>query len=54
MPLYVDDEIIRARFTNMDVVYGLRFIKAVASTGAVTPAVAQKLIRCYLRRTGVH
>lgn len=49
MPLYVDDEIIRARFTNMEVVYGLRFIKAVASAGAVTPAVAQKLIRCYLR-----
>ncbi|MEO2219642.1 hypothetical protein ABGV49_21525 [Chromobacterium vaccinii] len=49
MPLYVDDEVIRARFTNMDVVYGLRFIRAVASAGAVTPAIAQKLIRCYLR-----
>ncbi len=29
--------------------YGLRFIKAVASAGAVTPALALRLIRCYLR-----
>ncbi|MCG9054155.1 hypothetical protein LH447_13855 [Laribacter hongkongensis] len=49
MPLYVDDEVFLARFTNMAVVYGLRFIKAAASASAVTPALAQQLIRCYLR-----
>lgn len=49
MPLYVDDEVILARFTNVEVVHALLSIKAAASASAVTPALAQKLIHRYLR-----
>ncbi len=49
MPLYIDDEGIRARFTNLNVVYALQAIKVTASITSVTPAVAVRLIRRYLR-----
>jgi len=49
MPIYVDDELILTRFTNVEVIHALLSIKAVASADAVTPALAQKLIRYYLR-----
>lgn len=49
MPLYVDDEVISARFTNMEVVRALRSIKAATAAVPVTPALAQKLVHCHLR-----
>lgn len=49
MPLYVADEDIFALFTNVGVVYGLLSVKATVSERAVTPALALRLIRCYLQ-----
>ncbi|SFN66224.1 hypothetical protein SAMN05660284_02000 [Formivibrio citricus] len=49
MPLYIDDEDIFAKFTNTDVIVGLLSIKIIASSVAITPALAQQLIRRYLR-----
>ncbi len=49
MPLYVDDEAILAAFKNIDIVFALLSIKADASVGAITPALAQKLIHRHLR-----
>lgn len=49
MPLYVDDETILARFTDMRVVHALQQIKEQVSATAVTPALAQQLIRRYLQ-----
>ena len=49
MPLYLDDEDIFARFTNMDVIHALLIIKAAAADTAITPALALRLIRRYLR-----
>lgn len=49
MPLYVDDKDIASGFTNATVVEALRSIAAIALDDAITPALALRLIRRYLR-----
>lgn len=49
MPLYVNDEAILAQFPDIRIVHALQQIKDQTSATAVTPALAQQLIRRYLQ-----
>ena len=49
MPLYVNDKDIVTGFTNAQVVEALRSIAAISLDDAITPALALRLIRHYLR-----
>lgn len=49
VPLYVNDKNIVTGFTNAQVVEALRSIAAIALDDAITPALALRLIRRYLR-----
>lgn len=49
MPLYIDDKDIVVQFANIEILHALRLIKTIASTTAITPVLAQQLIRRYLK-----